>query len=64
MVPFLIAGHTLSPSPGSLIPPSSHYETKLTLPLAEIIIIGVFTGVGLVMAMALIVFNIVWKSNK
>ena len=54
----------VSPSPGSLIPPSSHFETKLTLPLAEIVLIGVVTGLGLVMAMALIVFNIVWRSNK
>ena len=54
----------ISLSPGSLIPPSSHFETKLTLPLAEIIFIGVVTSLGLVMAMALIVFNIVWRSNK
>ena len=46
------------------MPPSTHYETKVILPLAEIIFIGVLTGLGLVMAIALIVFNIVWKSKK
>ena len=51
-------------SPGSLKPPSSHYERKITLSLAEIIFIGVLTGLGLAMAMVLIIFNIAWRSNK
>ena len=49
---------------GSLVPPSSRLIIPLYLPLAEIVIVGVLTGLALTMAVALIAFNILWRTNK
>ena len=61
---FIAKKHTPSFTLDSLMAPSSHYEITLYLSRAEIVFIGMATALGLMMAVALIVFNIVWRSHK
>ena len=49
---------------GSEDAPSSHYIITVGFPVAELVVIGVLVGLGLMIAVAFLIFNIVWRQNK
>ena len=49
---------------GSGDAPSSHHTSTFGLPLAELIAIGLLVGLGLMIALTFLIFNIVWRQNK
>ena len=49
---------------GSAGPPSSRYLSFYRFSLVGMIIIGLLSGLGLVNAVAWLIFNITWRSNK
>ena len=49
---------------GSMDPPGSHHIENLYVSLAEIIIISLLTGLGLLLTMVFLLFNIIWRKNR
>ena len=49
---------------GSSGPPPSRHLLVYEVPPYQMIIIGVLTGIGLVITVAFLIFNIVWRKNK
>lgn len=44
--------------------PSSHHTSMFSFPVAELVVVGVLIGLGLVIAVGFFIFNIVWRQNK
>ena len=49
---------------GSAGPPRSRFMTFYGIPLDQIITIGLLTGLALMIAVAMLVFNVIWRKNK
>ena len=49
---------------GSSDPPRSRHQLVYAAPLYQMVIIGMFTGIGFILAVTFLVFNIVWRKDK
>ena len=46
------------------VAPDSHFFKHMSLTTLEVVVIGLLVTVGLVVAILLLIFNIIWSSNK
>ena len=49
---------------GSIDPPGSFHIANLYASLVKIIVISLLTGLGLVLAMVFLLFNIIWRKHR